>query len=342
MRKSNSFKLGIVLLVLVLVLSCAIAGAAPRKLRVVNVPKFTGFIFFELARDGAKKACDDLGAELTYVGTTTADIEGQVQVYQNLVAQKPDCIVTAALDINAGVPVLKRMRDKGTVVVTFDADVAPAGRDLFINMAPFEVQAKAMLESALANNPNGGKVIWLAPHATTANFISQKKAIDELIAKEPRYKVLDFIDTLYMEDDPEKSYQVATSAMQAHPDLAGFITGSGMANPAVNKAIQDTGRTGKVFSTGFALPSTMKTYLDAGVCKQYALWSPYWFGYMATYSAIKIKRGEWKAKDGVKMNLPNIGDRKMYNTPTGLSADLNMMTFFTKGHDDFSSGILMK
>ena len=319
----------------------AIPAAAKDKLRVFNVPKFTGFIFFELARDGAQKACEDLDAELTYIGTTTADIEGQVQVFQNLVPQKPDAIVTASLDINAPVPALKRMRKRGTVVVTFDADVAPAGRDLFINMAPFQVQAQAMLESALYNNPKGGKVIWLAPHPTTANFISQKKAIDELVAKYDRYKVFNFIDTLYMEDDPEKSYSVATSAMQAHPDLAGFITGSGMANPAVNKAIQDTGRAGKVYSTGFALPSTMKTYLDDGVCKQYALWSPYWFGYFATYAAIKIKRGEMKVEDGVLVNIPNVGERKIYDTPTGITADLNMMAFFRKGSDDFKNSLLM-
>jgi rhamnose transport system substrate-binding protein len=342
MKKLNLFKLSIVLLVLVVALSCTIVGAAPKRLRVINVPKFTGFIFFELAKQGAKKACDELGADLVYVGTTTADTEGQVQVLQNLVAQKPDCIVLASLDLNAPVPVLSKMRSQGTVVVTYDSDVAPAGRDLFTNMAPFNIQAKAMLEAALVNNPNGGKVIWLAPTATTANFISQKKALDDLIASTPKYQSIKFIDTLYMNDDPEQSYKVASSAMEAHPDLAGFISGSGMAVPAVNKAIQDTGRVGKVFATGFALPSTMKTYYDAGVCKESPLWSPYWFGYMATYSAIKIKRGEWKAKDGTKINIPNVGSRVMYSTPTGLNADLNMMMFFTKGHDDFDTAIPMK
>jgi rhamnose transport system substrate-binding protein len=80
-----------------------------------------------------------LGAQRTYVGTTTADVEGQVQVLQNILPQKPDVIVTAALDINAPVPALRQARQRGAVVVTFDADVAPAGRDLFVNMAPFEI-----------------------------------------------------------------------------------------------------------------------------------------------------------------------------------------------------------
>ena len=154
---------------------------AARPLRVFNVPKFTGFVYFELAKAGGAKACADLGAEQIYIGTTTADVEGQVHVLQNIVPQRPDCIVIAALDLNAPVPTLKQARRRGAVVVTFDADVAAAGRDLFINMAPFEIQAKAMLESALANAPEGGKAIWIAPTPTVANFISQKKALDDLI-----------------------------------------------------------------------------------------------------------------------------------------------------------------
>ena len=210
-----------------------------KNLRVFMVPKFTGFVFFELARAGAEKACKALGCEFTYVGTTTADVEGQVQVYQNLVPQRPDLLVTAALDLNAGVPVLRRLRRQGTVVVTFDADVAPDGRDLFVNMAPFDIQARAMLESALANVPDGGKAIWVAPTPTVANFISQKKALDALIASDPKYRSIEFIDTLYAEDDPEKSYAVGSSAMQAHPDLKLFISGSGISVPALNKAIED-------------------------------------------------------------------------------------------------------
>jgi rhamnose transport system substrate-binding protein len=302
------------------------------------VPKFTGFVFFELARAGGEQACKELGAEQTYVGTTTADVEGQVQVLQNIFPQKPDVIVTAALDLNAPVPVLKQARQRGAVVVTFDSDVAPAGRDLFVNMAPFEVQAKAMLESALANAPDGGKSIWVAPTPTVANFISQKKALDDLIAKDPKYKSVQFIDTLYANDDPDKSYAVASSAMEAHPDLKLFISGSGISNPAINKAIQDTGRSGKVFSTGFALPSTIKTYLDNGTCKKYALWSPYKFGYMATHLGLLLKSKKLENKSGTTVDIPTIWHRSIDDSGT---VNLNSMLFFTKGHDDFATGIPM-
>jgi rhamnose transport system substrate-binding protein len=311
---------------------------AATPLHVFNVPKFTGFVFFELAKAGGEQACKELGAQQTYIGTTTADVEGQVAVLQNIAPQHPDVVVLGALDINAPVPTLKQMRQRGAVVVTFDSDVASAGRDLFINMAPFEVQAKAMLDSALANAPDGGKALWIAPTPTVANFISQKKAIDALIAKDAKYQTIQFIDTLYANDDADKSYSVGTSAMQAHPDVKLFVSGSGISTPAINKAIQDTGKTGQVFATGFALPSTMKTYLDSGTCKQYALWSPYKFGYMATYCGILMKSGKLKNAVGSEVDLPTIGKRSI---DEGGIANLNSMLFFTKGHDDFDTATPM-
>jgi rhamnose transport system substrate-binding protein len=317
------------------------AAAAGGKETLYYVPKFTGFIFFQLAEQGAKKACDELGVNMVTLGTAQNDVQGYVQILQNLLPQKPQIMVTTSSDANAPVPVLKKMRANGAVIVTFDSDVGAEGRDLYVNIAPYEIQAKAILDSALYNNPAGGKVIWLAPSPNITTFNEVKKSIDNLIATDPKYKALQVIDTLYMQDDPDKSYSVGTSAMQAHPDLAGFISSSGMANPAVNKAIQDTGRSGKVYSTGAALPSTMQTFLQDGTNKQFMLWSPYWFGYMSAYIAIQTKRGQMKIADGADLDVPNVGKRHVYNTPEGLVTDLNMMVYFRKGHDTFETSIPM-
>jgi len=328
---------------LALLLLVAVVGVPLfAKDKLFYVPKFTGFIFFELAGQGAKKACDELGVDMVTLGTTQNDVEGYVQILQNLLPQKPQIMVTTSSDANAPVPVLKKMKANGATIVTFDSPVGEGAQDLYVNMAPYEIQAQAELECALYNNPKGGKVIWLAPSPNITLFNKVKESLDKLIATNPKYKNFKFIDTLYMADDPDKSYQVATSAMEAHPDLAGFITSSGMANPAVNKAIKDTGRVGKVYSTGMALPSTIETFLNDGTCKQFALWSPYWFGYMSAYLAIKIHNKEQKVSDGLVVDVPNVGKRKMYMTPDKIMyTDLNMMLFFRKGNADWGNAIPM-
>jgi rhamnose transport system substrate-binding protein len=305
-------------------------------LSIFHVPKFTGFIFFELAREGVNQAAAEVGAsEPVYIGPDKADTQAQVQVIQNVIPQQPDVIVLASLDLNALSPSLKEARDNGAVVVTYDADVSADARDLFTNMMTFPQQARAMLDSALVNDPEGGTAIWLAPHPTTANFISQKAALDELIAAEPEmYGKIEFIDTLFMEDDPELSKRVATDAMAANPDLKYFITGSGMANPAVNQAIIDTGNKGEVFSTGFALPSTMLTYLEDGTNAQYALWNPVDFGYLATMAGAQKKCGIIEGADGEAFIGGHLGERII---GTEGEIVLGEPMFFTPECPDFDS-----
>ncbi|MFV2064866.1 MAG: substrate-binding domain-containing protein [Chloroflexota bacterium] len=312
------------------VLECA------QDLRIFHVPKFTGFIFFELAREGVNRAAAEFGAaEPVYIGPDKADTQQQVQVIQNIIPQQPDVIVLASLDLNALSPSLKEARDNGAVVVTYDADVSADARDLFTNMMTFPQQAQAMLDSALVNDAAGGTAIWLAPTPTTANFISQKAAIDELIAADPeKYGNIEFIDTLFMEDDPELSKRVATDAMAANPDLKYFISGSGMANPAVNQAIIDTGNSGDVYATGFALPSTMLTYLEDGTNKQYALWNPVDFGYLATVAGVLKKCGAIEGADGETFVGGTLGERTIGNEGEIV---LGVPMFFTPECPDFDS-----
>ena len=324
----------VVVATLLLAVMASLPLFAQKKEKLYYVPKFTGFIFFELAGQGAKKACDELGVDMVTLGTTQNDVEGYVQILQNLVPQRPQIMVTTSSDANAPVPVLKKMKAAGATIVTFDSPVGKGGQDLYVNMAPYRVQAIAELESALYNNPKGGKVIWLAPSPNITLFNKVKEEIDNLVKTVPKYKVFNFVDTLYMADDPDKSYQVATSAMEAHSDLAGFITSSGMANPAVNQAIIDTGNKGKVFSTGFALPSTMLTYLEDGTNKQYALWNPTDFGYLATVAGALKKCGAIEGVEGETFVAGHMGERTI---GTDGEIILGVPMFFTPECPDFDS-----
>ena len=318
------------------------APQAKKELKVVMVPKFTGFAYFQSGKAGAEQACKELGVkDFSYVGTTTADIQGQAQVLQNLIPQKPDVVVAAIMDKDALLPALRKLREQGTVVITWDDDSAAGGQDLFVNMASFKLQGQAILENALACNPNGRKLIWVSPSPTNASFQGKIEAINWCIKNIDRYKDFQIIDTLYTNDDPEKGYSMALSAIQAHKDLSGFISGSGMTNPAMNKAIADSGNTGKIYCTGFGIPDTMVEYVDKDVCKEFSLWSPKMLGYMATYIGIQVARGEMKLSEGGTLDIPNVGKRTIKKEDGRLVSDLNSMLFFSKGHTTYDTGIPM-
>ena len=104
--------------------SAAAGGEECTGLRIFHTGKWTGFPYFELAQVGVAEAAAELGDTVTYGGADRPDAQLQVQTLQNFVAQDPDAIVLAAIDLNAVAPVLEEARANGVTVVTYDADAA--------------------------------------------------------------------------------------------------------------------------------------------------------------------------------------------------------------------------
>ncbi|HEY0793782.1 MAG TPA: substrate-binding domain-containing protein, partial [Chthoniobacterales bacterium] len=213
----------------------------------------------------------------------------------------------AAIDLNAVAPVLKEGRKRGIVVTTFDADAATTARDMFVNQLSYEQAAKTMLDCALLDVPQGGEIAFVAASPTSPNHMAHIKFMTEFTQNDPKYKVFKVVDTQFAGDDDSKSYDVAVNLMQAHPDLKVIISSSAVSAPAAARAIVATGRSGKVFATGFALPSAIKNYLADGSEKAFALWSPYELGYLATYVTHLKLAGKLEIKPGVTFEAGKAG-----------------------------------
>ena len=155
---------------------------------------------------------------------------------------------------------------------------------MFVNQLSYKQAAKTMLDCALMDAPEGGEIAFVAASPTAPNHTAHIKYMNEYIANDPTYQVFKVVDTQYANDDDAKSYDVAINLMQAHPDLKVIISSSAVSAPAGARAISASGNAGKVFSTGFALPDAIKTYLKDGSQKCFALWNPYELGYLATYA----------------------------------------------------------
>jgi rhamnose transport system substrate-binding protein len=283
------------------------ARAKDSGFKLMMTPKWTGFPYFELAAKGGKAAADELGDTFTYAGADHADPTLQVETLQNFLTQKPDGILLAAIDLNAVAPVLKDARKRGIVVTTFDADAAVPARDMFCNQLSYEQAAKTMLDCALIDSPEGGEVAFVAASPTAPNHTAHIKFMTQFIANDPKYKVFKVVDTQYAQDDDSKSYDVAVNLMQAHPNLRVIISSSAVSAPAGARAIVASGKAGKVFSTGFALPNAIKSYIQDGSEKAFALWDPYELGYLAVYATHLKLAGKLEVKEGVTFQAGKAG-----------------------------------
>ena len=292
----------------------ALASTARAKdtgFKLMMTPKWTGFPYFEAAAKGGKAAADELGDSFVYAGADHADVSLQVETLENFLTQKPDGIILAAIDLNAVAPVLKQARKRGITVTTFDADAATDARDLFVNQMSYEQAARTMLDCALMDAPQGGEIAFIAASPTSPNHTAHMRIMTQLTKTEDKYKVFKVVDTQYAQDDDAKSYDVANNLMQAHPDLKVIISSSAVSAPAAARAIEASGRARKVFSTGFALPSAIKSYLEDGSEKAFALWNPYELGYVATYATHLKLSGKLEVKPGATFQAGKAGTYKV-------------------------------
>ena len=126
--------------------------------------------------------------------------------------------------------------------------------------------------------------------ATAPNQNLWIQYIEEELAANDAYANIEYIGTVYGDDEYQKSFDETQALLNQYPDLKGLIVPTTVGGPAVAKCIQDAGRDVKV--TGLTLASDMKTFIDAGICDETFLWNPIDLGYVASYAAVALVNGD--------------------------------------------------
>ena len=102
------------------------------------MPKAKGDPYFASCRVGAEEAAKELGIELIWDGPTGLDAARQNEVVENWITRKVD-VIAVAVENRAGIStVLRKARERGIKVLTWDADAEPDARDFFVNQATSE------------------------------------------------------------------------------------------------------------------------------------------------------------------------------------------------------------
>ena len=89
------------------------------------MPKLMGISYFNAAEKGAREAADELGIDLDFDGPAVDSAEEQVKMIDRWIAQGYDMIAVAANDPELIAPALRRAKQAGITVLTWDADANP-------------------------------------------------------------------------------------------------------------------------------------------------------------------------------------------------------------------------
>lgn len=254
------------------------------------MPKLVGIPYFNASEEGAQEAADELGVELIYDGPTEALAADQVEFIEQFTQQQCGAIAVAANDPDALAPAMQQAESAGISTLSWDADVAEEGRQVFINQATFEAIGQQLVDT-MAQQTNGqGEFLVVTGSLTAPNQNSWIEAMEAHMAE--NYPGMSIAAIEPGEEDLQRGIDLTSDYLQANPDTAGVFGITSVALPGAAEAVQQAGLDGQVAVTGLSTPNDVRPYIESGAVEEFVLWSPADLGYLTVFAANAAINGE--------------------------------------------------
>ena len=281
-------------------------GAAP--LNIAFLPKAINNPYFDSAAAGGKEASTALSGTFKQVGPSDANAAQQVPFITTLTEQHVSAIVVSADDPNALAPSLKTAMQQGIKVVSYDSDVAPDARQLFVNQADSEQLGRTQVDLLGKQINNTGQIAILSASSTATNQNAWIGFMKDELTKAP-YTGMKLVKVAYGNDDDQTSFNQTLALLQAYPNLKGIISPTTVGIAAAARALESVKKGKLVALTGLGTPNQMRSYVKDGTVQGFELWSPADLGYLAYYAAALLSQGKIKGTQGETFTAGKLGQK---------------------------------
>ena len=274
----------------------AASGLAQKKakLTVAMMPKSLGNAYFIACQKGAQEAADELGIELLWQGPTEPDPAKQSQIVDTWITRGVDVIAVAVENRDAISSVLKKARERGIKVLTWDADANPDARDFFVNQATPQGIGYTLMDHAGRILGGKGEFAIITASLTAANMIEWQKHIEERRAS--KYPDIKMADLRPCDDLQGKALNETNTILNAYPNVKLIMAICSPAVPGAAEAVKQSGRN-DVKVIGLGLPNENKEYVHQGITESVVLWNTMDLGYLTVYAADALCNGALKPGD---------------------------------------------
>ena len=272
------------------------AGPAPssstsRQLTMAMMPKSKGNAYFISCRKGAEEAAKELGCKLLWDGPTDPDPARQNEIVETWITRGVDVIAVAVENRDALSTSLRKARDKGIKVITWDSDAQPDARDFLINQATPQGIGNTLMDEAGRILGTQGEFAIITASLTAANMNEWQKYIEQ--RRTEKYPGLKMAALRPCDDLKDKAFAEATAILNANPNVKLLMAICSPAVPGASEAVKQSGRN-DVKVVGLGLPNDNKRYVHAGITPAVILWNTANLGYLTVHAAVAVTRGELK------------------------------------------------
>jgi len=267
---------------------------AAEKIRVAMMPKAKGDPYFISCRQGAEEAARELGVDLLWDGPTELDPAKQNEVVEAWITRGVDVIAVSVENQAAISTVLRKARERGIRVITWDADSEKDARDFLINQATPQGIGYTLTDEAARILNGKGEFAIITASLSAANQNEWIKHIKARLAE--KYPDLKLVAIQPSDGERDRAFSETQAVLKVYPNVKLIMAIAAPAVPGAAEAVKLAGRK-DVKVTGLSLPNMCKPFVRAGVIESIVLWNTLDLGYLTVYAAKALKEGELKPGD---------------------------------------------
>src|SRR5581483_5991479 len=265
-----------------------------RKPVIAMMPKAKGDPYFVSCKQGADEAAKELGVELLWDGPTDLDPAKQNEVVEAWITRGVD-VIAVSVENKVGIStVLRKAKEKGIKVITWDADAEKDARDFLINQATPQGIGYTLTDEAARILNNKGEFAIITASLSAANQNEWIKYIKERMAQKYPDLKLDAIQP--SEGDRDRAFSETQTVLKVYPNAKLIMAIAAPAVPGAAEAVQQSDRK-DVKVTGLSLPNMNKPYVHSGVVDSVVLWNTVDLGYLTVYAANALAARQLKRGD---------------------------------------------
>jgi rhamnose transport system substrate-binding protein len=297
------------------------SSAAQEPLRapitVAMMPKSKGNGYFIASRKGAEEAAAELNVKLIWDGPTDPDPAKQNEIIDTWITRGVDVIAVAVENRQGISSVLRKARERGIKVITWDADAETDSRDFFVNQATPEGIGQALMDNAARVLGGKGEFAIITASLTAANMIEWQKCIEQ--RRKEKYPQIKMAALRPCDDLQKKAFDEANTIMNAEPGVKLIMAICTPAVPGSAEAVKQAGRS-DVKVIGLGLPNDNKSYVHEGITDCVILWNTMDLGYLTVQAARalhdgSLNRGDTHLKAGRLKSVEIQGDNILLGQP---------------------------
>ncbi|MGO4499041.1 substrate-binding domain-containing protein [Paenibacillus sp. 2RAB27] len=245
--------------------------------------------FWQVLTQGVFAAAKEYNAEIKILGTASeSQIEEQIKLVEQAIAEKPKAIILAATDYNRLVPVAQRAIDAGITLITVDSGLAGGVSESFIATDNYAAGRKAVeTMKGYVQGPATYAIVSFVKTSTTQ--MDRENGVRDSLNSDASVKLL---DSLYSNGSEDKAYEQTKELLREHSEIKGIFGLNEVSTIGAGRALKemDLGRTIKL--VGFDSSMNEISFLEAGILQGTVVQKPFNMGYLAVKTALQAHRGE--------------------------------------------------